>query len=248
MKKPMIRFWAVAVWLLVWQTAAWLVGKPILLVGPVEVLTRLFSLAQEASFWQAVWGSLWRIAGGFFLAFALSVPLALGASRLRWLRELLSPLMLTIKTVPVASFIILALIWFSSRTLSILISFLMVLPILYSHLLDGLGQVDRNLREMAAVFRVPRLRYLRCVALPQLMPAFLTGCRIALGLGWKAGIAAEVIGTPAGTIGKWLQQAKLYLDTPDLFAWTVTVVALSVCFERLTLLCLRGLQRLLERV
>lgn len=248
MKKPMIRLWAVAVWLALWQLGAWALGKPILLVGPVEVLTRLFSLVREADFWRAVWGSLWRIAGGFGAALALSVPLALGASRFRRLRELLAPLMLTVKTVPVASFIILALIWFSSRTLSILISFLMVLPILYGHLLDGLTQVDPQLREMAKVFRLKPLRYARCVALPQLFPAFLTGCRIALGLGWKAGIAAEVIGTPAGTIGRWLQQAKLYLDTPDLFAWTVVIVALSVLFEKLVLLGLGALGRALERV
>ena len=248
MKKPMIRLWAVAVWLLVWQLAAWTLGKPILLVGPVEVIVRLFSLAGERTFWQAAWGSLWRIAGGFFLALGLSVPLALAAHRFRPVRDLLSPLMLTVRTVPVASFIILALIWFTSRTLSVLISFLMVLPILYGHLLDGLAQVDPKLREMAGVFRIPPLRYARCVALPQLMPAFLTGCRAALGLGWKAGIAAEVIGTPAGTIGRWLQQAKLYLDTPDLFAWTLMIVLLSVLFEKLVLLALRALQRLLERV
>ena len=247
-KAPVLKLWAVAFWLLVWQLAAMAVGKDILLVSPWRVLTRLGELVCLGPFWRAVGYTLARIAAGFFLAAALGVALAVLASRFRPVRELLSPLMLTIRTVPVASFIILALIWFSARRLSVLISFLMVLPILYGHALDGIDQLDPALSEMASVFRVPWWRRWRAVDLPQLMPGFLTGCRLALGLCWKAGVAAEVIGMPTGSVGERLQQAKVYLNTPDLFAWTVVIVGASVLFEKAVLALFRGLARALERM
>ncbi|MDE7185485.1 MAG: ABC transporter permease subunit, partial [Lachnospiraceae bacterium] len=186
-------------------------------------------------FWKAIFFTLSRIALGFFLAVLAGSALAGLSSRFCRVHELAAPLMLTVKSVPVASFIILALIWFSSRNLSVLISFLMVLPIIYTNVLGGIRNVDRQLLEMAQVFRISRLRVVRYIYLPQIMPFFYSACRISLGLSWKAGAAAEVIGMPRGSIGERLQQAKIYLDTPDLFAWTIVVVALSLGCEKLVL-------------
>ena len=79
------------------------------------------------------------------------------------------------------------------------------------------------------------------------MPFFHAACRISLGLCWKAGVAAEVIGMPRGSVGERLQQAKVYLDTPDLFAWTLVIVALSLTFEKLVLYLINRAACLLER-
>ena len=156
--------------------------------------------------------------------------------------------MLAIKSIPVASFIILALILFSSRNLAVPISFLIVLPVLYSNVLGGIRAADSQLMEMARVFRIPVGRSIRYVYLPQVMPYFLSACGSALGLCWKSGIAAEVIGMPEGSIGEQLQQAKVYLDTPDLFAWTLVIVLVSLAFERAFLALLRRGARALERM
>ena len=237
--KKSVRLWAVLFWLLVWQIASMGIGSEILLVSPFRVLATLFQLAREGRFWASVGFSLERIAGGFLLGLTLGSLLAACSARWRRVRELLAPLMLTIRTVPVASFIILALIWFSSRNLSVLISFLMVLPILYTAVLQGIESRDRELLEMARVFHAPPLRRLGMIDLPGLYPFLLSGCKTALGLCWKSGIAAEVIGMPRGSIGERLQQAKVYLATPELFAWTLVIVLVSVAFERLVLLLLR---------
>jgi len=156
--------------------------------------------------------------------------------------------MLAIRSVPVASFIILVLVWFSSKTLSVLIAFLMVLPIIYSGVLTGISTCDRQLTEMARVFRLSNARSIRYIYLPQVIPFFRSGCGSALGLCWKAGIAAEVIGMPVGSIGEKLQQAKVYLDTPDLFAWTLVIVLVSLLFERIFMLLLNKAERMLARV
>jgi len=139
-------------------------------------------------------------------------------------------------------------VWFSSKTLSVLIAFLMVLPIIYSGVLTGISTCDRQLTEMARVFRLSNARSIRYIYLPQVIPFFRSGCGSALGLCWKAGIAAEVIGMPVGSIGEKLQQAKVYLDTPDLFAWTLVIVLVSLLFERIFMLLLNKAERMLARV
>ena len=221
--------------LAVWQGAALLVHAPILLPSPLQVAGRLSALVVTADFWGTVCFSLLRIAGGFLLALAAATVLAFGAGRFSLLEILLRPYVLAIKSVPVASFIILALIWLQTSQLSLFISFLMVFPVLYTNVLAGICSADRQLLEMARVFRVPLGRRLRGIYLPQVMPYFRTAVSLGLGLCWKAGAAAEIIGLPAGSMGERLYTAKVYFQTADLFAWTVTIVAVSVVFERLFL-------------
>lgn len=109
----------------------------------------------------------------------------------------------------------------------------MVLPVVYSNVLQGIKTTDMKLLEMAKVFRVTPVKKALYIYLPHLKPYILSACSVSLGLSWKAGIAAEVIGIPTGSIGEKLYQAKVYLSTPDLFAWTVVIIVISILFEKL---------------
>ena len=239
-KRRTVRLWAAALWLLAWQGASMALasttgGRMLLLSSPVQALGRLIALAGTGEFWQAVAFSSARILGGFLAACLLAAVLAALAHRFRWVRDLLSPLVAVVKAVPVVSFIILARIFFSSENLSLLISALMVFPPVYLNLLEGIGAADRQLLEMAGVFRVPLRRQLRGIYLPAVLPYFRSAVSLGLGLCWKSGAAAEVIGLPAGSVGEALYTAKVYFETGDLFAWTAVIVAMSVLFERLFL-------------
>ena len=243
-----IRPWAVLFWLLVWQGASMALSDAyphghLLLASPLSALVRLGELACTAAFWRAVGNSALHIFGGFLLSCVLAVLLAALSARFRAARELLSPLVAAVKAVPVVSFIILALVWLDGRDLSLFISALMVFPPVYLNVLAGIDSADRQLLEMAAVFRVPFRRQLRGIWLPQVLPYFRAACSLALGLCWKAGAAAEVIGLPGGTIGERLYTAKVYFQTPDLFAWTAVIVAVSVVFEKLFLALIDALVR-----
>ena len=239
-QKHRIRLWAVLVWLLVWQGASmalvalWPNGH-LLLASPLTALARLGALALSAAFWQAVAVSAAHIIGGFLLACALAVLLAALAARFRWVGELLYPVVAAIKAVPVVSFIILALVWLDVGNLSLFIAALMVFPPVYLNVLSGIAGAERQLLEMARVFRVPFGRRLRGIYLPAVLPYFRASVSLALGLCWKAGIAAEVIGLPDGTMGEALYQAKVYYETGDLFAWTAVIVVVSLVFEKLFL-------------
>ena len=170
------------------------------------------------------------------LGAVLAFVLALAAGRWPVVEVLLRPYVLAIKAVPVASFIILALIWLSSRTLPLFIAALMVFPPVYLNVLEGIRRTDASLLEMARVFRVPFSRTLRGVYLPQVLPYFRSAVSAALGLCWKAGTAAEVIALSSGSIGEKLYNAKIYFQTADLFAWTAAIVLISAAFEKLFLL------------
>lgn len=233
--------------LCLWQLAAVLVDNRLLLVGPLQVAGRLWQLLGEKTTWQALGYSFGRISLGFFLAFALALVLAAVSARFSLAEILLRPYVLAIQTVPVASFIVIALLWLSGRRLSIFISFLMVLPVLYANALQGFRAADRQLLEMAQVFRMPRFRRVRCIFLPALAPYLKSACHVALGLCWKAGVAAEVIAVSEKSVGGMLYDAKVYLEIPDLFSWTVLIVAVSLGFEKLFLALLnRAMNRLIQ--
>ena len=226
---------AVVFWLAVWQCAAMAIGQEVFLVSPVQALRTLLELLPQAAFWRRVAFSSGRILLGFGLGAAAGTLLA-AASELSPLADtLLAPVMQLVKATPVASFIILALVWVRGSSLSVLISFLMVLPVLCGAVRTGIRGADVQLREMARVFHLPFSRRLRAIWLPAVLPAFRQGCSVALGICWKSGIAAEVIGLPNGSIGDALYRAKITLSTGELFAWTFVIILLSTGFEKLFL-------------
>lgn len=222
-------------WLGVWQAASMLAAKPVLFTSPLSTVQALLRLLPTAGFWLSVLGSFRRIALGFFLALLLGTLTGIAAFRFRLLRELLSPLLTLMKSVPVASFIILILVWFGSKSLTVIVALLIVFPLIYFSTLSGLGSADPELLEMGKVHRVPAGRIAWQIYRPALWPYLRGACASALGMSWKAGIAAEVIGTPEWSIGEQLYLAKIYMDTAELFAWTLTVIVLSAVFEKAVL-------------
>ena len=226
---------AVVFWLAVWQLAAAAIGQEVFLVSPLQAAGTLVQLLPQPDFWQRVGFSAGHILLGFLLGAVCSVVCSVAAERWVWVDALLSPVMQLVKATPVASFIILALVWVSGKSLSILISFLMVLPVLYGAVRTGIESADPQLLEMARVFRLPLARRVKAIWLPAVLPAFRQGCSVALGICWKSGVAAEVIGLPDGSIGDALYRAKITLSTGELFAWTFVIILLSAAFEKLFL-------------
>lgn len=229
------RIFIILFWIAVWQTAAIVIQNDIVFAGPADVVRSLSHLLPSKDFWLSISQSFGKITIGFASAFAAGIFLGSLAFRFSLLRELLEPLMLLAKSIPVASFVILALIWIGSKNLSVFISFMVVFPILYINTIAGLENADPKLKEMAQVFSVSLPRRIRFIYLPALMPYLISSCKIALGMSWKSGIAAEVIGVPTHTIGENLYMAKIYLATPDVFAWTIVIIFVSALFEKIFL-------------
>ena len=242
-----IGFYAVSVafWLFLWQLASVLVGRELFLPSPVRVIKVLFSeLIYQKSFWTSTAASLIHIGEGFLLGTALGILLAVFSYCFKAAKVLLWFPMKVIKSVPVASFVILSLLWLRSENLSVFIPFLMVLPTLYVNTMTGLEKTDKKLLEMAALFKLSHLKKALHIYLPHILSYILSACSLAIGMAWKSGIAAEIIGLAGNSIGNQLYQAKLYLMTPELFAWTIVIVFLSILCEQL----IHGLALLLTKL
>ncbi|WP_330389242.1 ABC transporter permease [Parasporobacterium paucivorans] len=227
--------------LAVWQLAAMLLDNSLFLVTPFVVARKLMTLVFTVDFWSAIAFTFLRIEIGFFLALFLGTILAFAAGRFRVIGVMLQPYMAVVKATPVASFIILCLIWLNARNLAVFIAFLMGLPIIYTNVLQGFHAADIKLLEMARLFDVGWRRKFRYIYIPQVKPYLLSACSMAVGLTWKAGVAAEVIGIPDGSIGEKLYNAKVYLNTGELFAWSVVIVVISILFEKIFMHAARAL-------
>ena len=220
-------------WIGVWAAAALAVGKPLLLPGPLETVRALFRLAGTAAFWQSTGMTLLRVAGGFAASALLGALLGALCFACPLLDALLSPLRGIIKATPVSSFIILVLLWIEKGRVPAFISFLTVLPIVWTAVQEALRATDGQLIEMARAYRFSLGQRIRYLYAPSARSHFAAACMTGLGFAWNSGIAAEVIALPALSVGRNLYDAKIYLERADLFAWTLTVILLSMALEAL---------------
>lgn len=231
---------AVLTALLFWQLAAVLIDSNVLIAGPTDVLRRLAEIICEDDFIRIAAFTLGRIAAGYLAAVLTGMLLAFAAGRSRAAEILMRPWVISIRAIPVASMVVILLILVSSRNLSVIIVFLVVFPVVYTNILSGLKSCSRELAEMAAVFGITGMKKLRYVTMPQLKSYIISACSVTAGMAWKAGAAAEVIGTPPMSIGKMIYQSKTWLDTESLFAWTLVLIILSTIFEKVFIYLLKA--------
>ena len=232
-----------ALWLGVWQLAALAAGRELLLPGPLAVGERLLVLAGTADFWLSVGSTLGRVFLGLLWGALAGAALAFATHFSPWADRLISPAVRVVRATPVVSFILLVYLWVARSAIPWVIAGLMVLPVVWGALGAGLDSLDKQLLEFARAYRFTRFKTLRLVCLPALRPQFSAGLLTAFGLAWKSGVAAEVLCPPAYAIGSRIQQAKLGLETADLFAWTLAIIVLSLTLERLLRLVLERRNR-----
>ena len=229
-----------AFWLAAWMLVAALVAQPLILPGPGAVVVALLRLVCDAGTWAILAGSGARILGGLALAAVCGGVLAGVSSRSRAFARLVAPTLSFVKATPVACVVVLLLIWLGSARVSIAAVFLMALPGVYFSLAEGLSQVNKPLEQMFRMHGVRGWRLFCAHTWREVLPFVLSCARAVIGMGWKAGVAAELIGMAVGTVGERIYQAKLLIETADLLAWTVLVVAASWACERVLVWLLRA--------
>lgn len=229
-----------AFWLAAWMLVAALVAQPLILPGPGAVVVALLHLVCDAGTWAILAGSGARILGGLVLAAVCGGVLAGVSSRSRAFARLVAPALSFVKATPVACVVVLLLIWLGSARVSIAAVFLMALPGVYFSLVEGLTQADKPLKQMFRLHGVRGWRLFCAHTWREVLPFVLSCARAVIGMGWKAGVAAELIGMAVGTVGERIYQAKLLIETADLLAWTVLVVAASWACERALVWLLRA--------
>ena len=232
-KRRLGKLAAVVMWIAVWQALSLIINEEVLLPSPVLVAERLLVLVRTAAFWRNIAASLLRVLIGLLTGTFLGTLFAVVSKRFLWIRGFLAPLLRLSRTVPVVSFIILAIVWFPRNVLPVFVSAVMVLPVIWQNMEEGISKIDVRYYEAAQVYCVPFARRFWMLYIPSVKPFFISALITASGFAWKAGIAAEVLYEPAVSIGRGLSEAKNYLNTGDLFAWTVVIVLVGWLMEKL---------------
>ena len=235
MKKALYSAASVIFWLLLWQCVHIAVAETILVPSPLSVFKRLFELCTESSFWLSVTSSLSRVLSGLFLGTVLGIILAVLTAKSTLFRNLFTPALHVIKATPVASFIILAILWLSVENVPAFTAMLIVLPAVWANTEKGILSVDKDLLQMGKAFGLSQKETFLRITVPSIKPFFSAALNSAVGMAWKAGIAAEVICPHGKSIGSALYDSKIYFETVDTFAWTVAVIILSVVLEKVLL-------------
>jgi len=231
--KKIARIMVAIFWIAIWEIASLLIGKEVYLPSPLNTIKALLTLSITSKFWYSIAMTFIRVVLGFVISCIAGIILGIICGLNRFLYELLNPLVIAIKSTPVMSIIIIALIWFQSGRVPIFVCFLMCFPIIWTNAVEGIRQVSKDLLQMAKVYRVNRSLIIRRIYIPSIRPYLIAGVTTALGLGWKVTVAAEVLSNPKFSIGGNLYGAKVYLESSQLFAWTSVVIILSFAFEYL---------------
>jgi len=224
---------AVIALLAAWEIASLLIGSDIILPSPEHTFREFYFLLSARDFWPALGSTLLRGAVGFIVSCIAGVIIGIPAGLKPGFRIFVRPLLSIVRTVPVMSIILLALIWFHSGAVPVFVSFLMSFPIVCGNVIEGVGQSENLLVEMAHQYRVSRRTTLLHVYIPSVFPFFIAGASTAMGITWKVVIAAEVLAQPVRAMGTGLQEARIQLNTAEVFAWTVAAVLVSVASEKL---------------
>lgn len=225
---------AVAGLLFLWYVAARVIAKPLILPLPQVALANLFLLIGTGEFWRHVAATFSRGLLAFGLSFGIALVLGLLAGKFRVLEALLRPVVVCLRSTPSMSFILLALLWFRGSNVAIFVIVLVVFPLLFQNVVEGIRSLDPEIMEMATLYRVKKSRLLFQFYLPSILPFLAAGVQSGLGLTWKVSIAAEVLAYPTWGIGTQIDTARIYLQTEKVFAWTVAVIGTGLIFDYLT--------------
>ena len=223
----------VLIWLVIWQAASVVVNNNILLSGPVETFKALITLGSTSSFYLSVGITVAKILLGFIIGMFLGVVLAVLSYKIGIVREFFSPFVSVVKSIPIVSFIIIALIWAGSSFVTIIVSAIITFPIFYKNILEGLMVTDPKMLELADVFQMKASKRFQYIYLPSISSHIKSAISLAIGMAFRGGITAEVVGQPLRSIGNGLYRSKINLATSDMLAWTFVAVISAFVIEKL---------------
>lgn len=225
-------FFVAIFWLAVWQIASMLIEQSLFMPSPAETFSSLSALIITEGFWLSIVFTLYRVVFGIAVSFVLGISMAYAAAHINIIENLLRPIVAAIKSTPVMSIIVIALVWFSASFVPVFSCILLCFPIFYTNTLTGIRSVEKNYMELSKVYKIPRKRVIREITLPSILPHIYSALSVCLGFSWKSVVAAEVLSSPKYSMGFNLYSTKLYLDTPQLFAWTIAIIIISLIVEK----------------
>lgn len=226
------------IWISIWYLLSFFhaliydmdLSNNLLLPYPHQVILKLFVLLTKGDFYLSTASSLLRIIISTVLAIVFGVLFAILCSKLEFLHDFLKPFLAAIKSVPVTVFVFILYLLIFDFT-SMIITFLMVFPIVFSNVYEGIKSIDKELLEVCTIYEIPFKKRFKALYLPTILPYAVSALTSAVGLAWKAGIAAEALCPPANSMGFHISFAKQNIENDELFAWALTLIVINLIFE-----------------
>lgn len=235
MKKFLKSFFIIIFWILIWQLIYLIVNKDIIIPAPEDVMKEIINSLGKKEFYISIISTFRNIIIGFTLSYALGIIVGIFNLLFPFTKELIIPIINIIRVTPIASFIIIALVFMETKNLPILVSFFMVFPLVWRNIIEAFNSVDEKLIEMSNLFKVGKISQIKNIYLPQSISHLIAAIYMGFGYAWKSVITAEVMSSATNTIGSNILDAKIYLNTTELFSWTIVVIILSILTEKIIL-------------
>lgn len=217
----------------IWKLVSLFVSSEIILPSPEKTIISLFNLLKTKDFFIIILLSIERGLIGFIISLILGLLVGFLCGFSKIFNKIFEALLVIIRSTPVMSVILIALIWFKSNNVPIFASFLMSFPIVCTNVKEGINNIDNRLLSMAAIYKIKKRRIIREIYFPSILPFLIAAISTSFGIGWKVVIAAEVLSQPKYAIGTSLQNSKLYLNIDEVFAWTIVAILIGYLFERI---------------
>ncbi len=210
-----------------WALLSGLIDKEVILPSIGSTIVSLIDIIRAPGFLGIILHSLLRSAIGFIISLLLAMVLGIISSYSRFVYQLMQPVLNFLSSIPTMAIIILALIWLDNEIVPMFVGFIMVFPILYETVLKGILNVDKNIMEMAKLYKVDRFTIIRDIYIPSIFINLSSVLTSAVNINLKMVIAGEVLSQPKLAIGSNLQMEKMYLNTPGVFAWIIIILVIS---------------------
>lgn len=220
----------VAVIVAIW----WAVSLPLphfVLPGPPRVLQAFWSIVESGDLWHNLGITLGRVGVGFVLAALIGLPLGIVLGANRRLGDFFEPVIPVMNTVSSAIWATFAIIWFGvSNATTVFVVLMTAMPLIITNVWQGTRSVNADFIELAHTLRMPGWKVMTKIYLPTILPYFFSGARLAFGFGWRVSLVAETLGSSSG-VGFRLRQAADLVQTDQVFAWTLTLIAMMAAIE-----------------
>ena len=224
---------SVIIVLSIWEIAALLINDAYFLPDILQTSKALIKIISSRSFFEVVFTSVYRVFSGLFYGIAAGTVLAGICYKFDIVNSIISPIISIMKATPVACIIVLLWVSLNYTELAIFVVILMVLPIVWQNVYEGLKAVDDQLNEVTKVFELTKFQRLKVLVVPSVLSYLLPAIVTSVGLAWKAEVAAEIMSN--SNMGRLIYDFKtVSYDTASIFAWTVIIVTLSIVFEKVT--------------
>lgn len=228
---------------LIWKVSAIMINSSLLLPTPEQVIRETLSVITSNHFLHHIGITTFKGIIGLIISLFLALIIAIPAGINTTVYQFFKPYLVIIRSIPVISFILLALIWLNPPNVPVFIAILTMFPILAFSIIDGIRETQHEYLEMAIIYNLSFRTRVRQIYLPSVSGMLFSGISNAAGFGWRAIIIGEVLSQPPFGIGSEMHQAQIYLMVPTLIAWTLIAIVISYIFENL----IRFIQKITTR-